>query len=155
MPGRGSCRCVVKLCETLKLWGQVFTFEVADCAAAMARPLRLGFPGAARHIASRGNARQPIYLDDQERLAFLEVLAKAVERYRWPCYAYCLMLNPPPAHRNPGSQSLPGDAAAFSAQVKKAQRAYRRFVAQGGRVGWFWEGRSSEGGLSRCFGSGL
>ena len=87
----------------------------------MARPLRLGFPAAARHITSRGNARQPIHLDDQERLAFLEVLAEVVERYRWRCYAYCLMLNLPPAQRNPGSQSLPGDAVAFSAQAKRAQ----------------------------------
>jgi len=111
----------------------------------MARPLRLEFPGAARHITSRGNAGQPICLDDQDRLAFLEVLAGVVERYRyrWRCYAYCLMLNLPPAHRNPGNQSLPGDAAAFSAQAKQAQRAYRRFVAQGKRVVWFWEGRSS------------
>ena len=53
----------------------------------MARPLRLGFPGAVYHITSRGNARQPIHLNDQDRLAFLEVLAKAVERYRWRCYA--------------------------------------------------------------------
>ncbi|HIQ00499.1 TPA: hypothetical protein EYH33_08260 [Candidatus Bipolaricaulota bacterium] len=87
----------------------------------MARPLRLEFPGAACHITSRGNAGQPIYLDGQDRLAFLEVLAGVVESYRWRCYAYCLMLNPPPVHRNPGSQSLPGDAAAFSAQAKRAQ----------------------------------
>ncbi|HIQ00269.1 TPA: addiction module toxin RelE, partial [Candidatus Bipolaricaulota bacterium] len=58
-----------------------------------ARPLRLEFPGAARHITSRGNARQPIYLDDQARLAFLEVLAEVVDRHRWRCYAYCLMDN--------------------------------------------------------------
>jgi len=56
-------------------------------AAAVARPLRLEFPGAVYHITSRGNARQLIYLDDQDRLAFLEVLAEVVERYRWHCYA--------------------------------------------------------------------
>ena len=57
----------------------------------MVRPLRLELPGAARHITSRGNAGQPIHLDAQDRLAFLEVLAEVVERYRWRCYAYCLM----------------------------------------------------------------
>ncbi len=59
----------------------------------MARPLRLEFPGALYHITSRGNAGQEIFLDDEDRRAFLEILAEVVERYRFRCYAYCLMGN--------------------------------------------------------------
>ncbi|MGY4707263.1 REP-associated tyrosine transposase [Candidatus Bipolaricaulota sp. J31] len=59
----------------------------------MARPLRLEFPGALYHITSRGNAGQEVFLDDEDRLAFLEILAEVVERYRFRCYAYCLMGN--------------------------------------------------------------
>ncbi|MGY4707037.1 REP-associated tyrosine transposase [Candidatus Bipolaricaulota sp. J31] len=59
----------------------------------MARPLRLEFPGALYHITSRGNAGQKIFTDDEDRLAFLEIIAEVVERYRFRCYAYCLMGN--------------------------------------------------------------
>jgi hypothetical protein len=42
----------------------------------MARPLRLEFPGAVHHVTSCGNARGPIYRDDEDRKAFLRVLAE-------------------------------------------------------------------------------
>jgi len=59
----------------------------------MARPLRLEYPGAVYHVTARGNARQPIFLGDEDRLAFLEVLGSVVERFNWECHAYCLMEN--------------------------------------------------------------
>jgi len=59
----------------------------------MARPLRLEFPGAIYHVTSRGNARQKIYVDDNDRLLFLSNLDSVVERYNWICHAYCLMNN--------------------------------------------------------------
>ncbi|WP_240457241.1 hypothetical protein [Vibrio neptunius] len=31
----------------------------------MSRPLRIEYAGALYHVTSRGNARQPIYLDEQ------------------------------------------------------------------------------------------
>ena len=57
----------------------------------MARPLRLEFPGALYHITSRGNARQEIFLSDDDRTSFLNLLGREVEQLRWRCYAYCLM----------------------------------------------------------------
>jgi len=59
----------------------------------MARPLRIEFPGALYHVTSRGNARQPIYLDDTDRRRFLEGLGDMVTTHRWVCHAYCLMTN--------------------------------------------------------------
>ena len=59
----------------------------------MARPLRLQFPGAVYHLTSRGNARQPIFLTDDDRQRFCQVLAQVVSRYAWRCHAYCLMDN--------------------------------------------------------------
>ncbi len=59
----------------------------------MSRPLRIEFEGAVYHITSRGNARQAIFLDDEDREQFLSVLASVVERFRWLCHAYCLMDN--------------------------------------------------------------
>ncbi|MGA6827823.1 REP-associated tyrosine transposase [Nitrospira sp. NS4] len=59
----------------------------------MARPLRIEFPGALYHITSRGNARQRVFRDDEDRETFLATLAWVVERFGWRCHAYCLMEN--------------------------------------------------------------
>jgi REP element-mobilizing transposase RayT len=59
----------------------------------MARPLRLEFPGAVYHVMARGNAKQAIYLDDRDRVAFLEALWRICKRLDWQVWAYCLMNN--------------------------------------------------------------
>jgi putative transposase len=59
----------------------------------MARPLRLEYEGAVHHVTSRGNAGEEIFLNDADRIRFLEVLGTVVERFGWICYAYCLMTN--------------------------------------------------------------
>ncbi|MCL4490446.1 MAG: hypothetical protein M1510_00865 [Nitrospirae bacterium] len=38
----------------------------------MARPPRIEFPGALYHVIVRGNQRQDIFLDDQDRAEYLE-----------------------------------------------------------------------------------
>jgi putative transposase len=59
----------------------------------MARPLRIEYPGALYHVTSRGNARQKIFWTDKDRRYFIELLTHLIERFRWVCYAYCLMDN--------------------------------------------------------------
>ena len=59
----------------------------------MARPLRIEFPGAVYHLTARGNARQNIVLDDEDRQRFLSVLERVVSRFQLAVYAYCLMDN--------------------------------------------------------------
>ncbi|MGA7966863.1 MAG: transposase [Gammaproteobacteria bacterium] len=59
----------------------------------MARPLRIEFNGALYHVTSRGDRREDIYEDDEDREAFLAVLAEVVRRFNWICHAYCLMDN--------------------------------------------------------------
>jgi putative transposase len=59
----------------------------------MSRPLRLEFAGALYHITSRGNARNLIYLQDDDFELFLQILANVCERYNWVVHAYCLMNN--------------------------------------------------------------
>lgn len=59
----------------------------------MARPLRIEVPDGLFHLTARGNARQPIWLDDTDARFLLETLAKVIGRYGWECHAYCLMPN--------------------------------------------------------------
>jgi putative transposase len=59
----------------------------------MVRPLRIEFSGALYHVTSRGDGRENIYLDDEDRQRFLSVLAHVCERFNWAVHAYCLMDN--------------------------------------------------------------
>jgi REP-associated tyrosine transposase len=59
----------------------------------MPRPHRLQIAGGTYHLTSRGNRRQRIFLDDQDRRTFLGILAAVVGRRGWRCSAYCLMPN--------------------------------------------------------------
>ncbi len=76
-------------------WGQVLQCHMAPalCCAVMARPLRIEFPGALYHVTARGDRREDIYLDDQDRRAFLGLLGRVCQRFDWACHAYCLMTN--------------------------------------------------------------
>jgi hypothetical protein len=73
--------------------GQVLHYHIIALPVSMARPLRIKFPGALYHITSRGNDRADIYLGDEDRQAFLDVLGEVCQRMQWVCYAYCLITN--------------------------------------------------------------
>ena len=59
----------------------------------MPRELRDELAGAIHHVFARGNAKQAIYLDDEDRERYLAVLGRAVLRQGWRCLAFCLMDN--------------------------------------------------------------
>ncbi|WP_428356864.1 transposase [Methyloprofundus sp.] len=59
----------------------------------MARPLRLEFPNALYHVTSRGDRREDIFDDDEDRIIFLNILGKVVTDFNWLCHGYCLMSN--------------------------------------------------------------
>jgi putative transposase len=59
----------------------------------MPRKLRVEYEGAIYHVMNRGDRREPIFLDDKDRLTFLETLAQACQKCGWQVHAYCLMHN--------------------------------------------------------------
>lgn len=59
----------------------------------MARPLRINRPGAWYHVRGRGIERRIIYLDDRDRLHWLELAGEAAEMFHWRFHAYTLMDN--------------------------------------------------------------
>jgi REP element-mobilizing transposase RayT len=101
----------------------------------MARPLRIEFPGALYHITSRGDRQEAIFEDDEDRQAFLCVLAEVVERYHWICHAYCLMLN----HYHLVIETTEGNLSRGMRQLNGVytQASNRRH----GRVGHLFQGR--------------
>jgi len=59
----------------------------------MARPLRIELAGGLYHVTSRGDRREDIYLDDADRMAWLELFGQVCRRFNWVCHAWCLMDN--------------------------------------------------------------
>jgi REP element-mobilizing transposase RayT len=59
----------------------------------MPRKLRVEFPGALYHVMNRGDRREDIFRDDQDRARFLETLAEACTKTGWQVHAFCLMPN--------------------------------------------------------------
>jgi putative transposase len=59
----------------------------------MARPLRIEYPGAYYHVMNRGQSRRSIFIEDQGRQTFLDLLADMARLWKVKIYAYCLMDN--------------------------------------------------------------
>src|SRR5687768_10187557 len=59
----------------------------------MARPLRVIVENGWYHITARGNERQAIFRDDQDRKRFLAWIEESAETYHWRVHAYVLMPN--------------------------------------------------------------
>ena len=59
----------------------------------MGRKLRVEYPGAIYHVMNRGDRRELIFADDQDRELFVEMLGEAGEKTGWEVHVYCLMPN--------------------------------------------------------------
>jgi REP element-mobilizing transposase RayT len=85
---------------------------------AMPRKPRENVEGGIYHVYARGNAGDPVYRDDSDRLAYLGRLGAVVGHRQWRCLAYCLMTNhlhlllvTPTANLSAGMQDLQGNYA--------------------------------------------
>lgn len=102
----------------------------------MPRQLRQSTPGWPMHIVQRGNNRQDIFLDDQERYTYLSLLRESAEKHSVCIHSWVLMTNhthllcTPNKERSCSKlmQSLAGKYAAF-------------FNKKHSRTGPIWEGR--------------
>jgi len=59
----------------------------------VARPLRIEFPGAWYHVTNRGAGRRPVFVSDDDRESFLELLSELEERFGVEIHAYSLAGN--------------------------------------------------------------
>ena len=88
------------------------------------------------HALNRGNNRADVFFGDGDRLAFLEALAKAKERYPFRLFAYCLMTN----HVHLAIRPDPGQSISRIMQsitVAHTWRHHRRHQTSG----HVWQGR--------------
>ena len=59
----------------------------------MARKLRVEYPGAIYHVMNRGDRREAIFQDDEDRQRFVSTLGEACAKTGWQVHALCLMCN--------------------------------------------------------------
>ena len=101
----------------------------------MARPLRIQYDGAVYHVSSRGNARKPIFKDQEDRIQLLNTLHQINNRFNWLCHAYCLMNN----HFHLIIETPDGN---LSSGMRQLNGIYtQRFNRKHHRVGHVFQGR--------------
>jgi len=57
----------------------------------VARKRRIDYGGAIQHVAVNGNNRQPMFVDDVDRMNLIVLLRSTAERYQWQVWSYCQM----------------------------------------------------------------
>jgi REP element-mobilizing transposase RayT len=57
----------------------------------MARSIRIEYPGAFYHVMARGNRREAIFLDEEDRRFFLKAVGEACAMTGWRVHAWVLM----------------------------------------------------------------
>jgi Transposase IS200 like len=98
----------------------------------MARKLRIQYPGALYHVMNRGDRREAIFADDEDRERLLQTLTEACTKTGWQVHAYCLMRNHfEQADRRPGPSHF-GEAV----QEAETVQAERLVVEELKGMGW-------------------
>jgi len=59
----------------------------------MPRKLRVEYPRAIYHVMHRGDRREPIFRDEEDRKLFLLTLGQCCGKTDWQVHAWCLMAN--------------------------------------------------------------
>lgn len=102
----------------------------------MARLPRLVVPGQMHHVLQRGNNRQAVFVDDEDRRHYLDHLREATRLHGVQVHAYVLMAN---------HVHLLATPAQEMGLARAMQTLGRRYVTQfnqrHGRSGTLWEGR--------------
>ncbi len=68
-------------------------FLVFENLCPMPRKLRAEYEGAIYRVMNRGDRREPIFVDEEDRHLFLETLGETCGKTGWQVHAYCLMGN--------------------------------------------------------------
>jgi len=92
---------------------------------------RIGF----HHIVNRGVEKRRIYMDDEDRVRFLEILQESAEVYRFEIYSYVLMDN----HYHLLIKTSALNLSLLMRQINACYSMY--FNRKYKRVGPLWQGR--------------
>lgn len=109
----------------------------------MPRTARLVIPGYPHHIVQRGNRRQPVFWDDNDRRSYLDLLNIHAKSAGIEFWAYCLMNN----HIH--LVAVPKHEKSFAIGLADVHVRYTRMINfREGWRGYLWEGRFKSHPLS-------
>jgi len=102
----------------------------------MARLPRLAVPDLPYHVTQRGNRRQAVFFQDDDRRLYLSLLQAQAQRYGLEVWAYCLMTN------HVHLVVMPRRAESLTRAIAETHRRYTRAVNfREGWRGYLWQGR--------------
>ena len=102
----------------------------------MPRVARIVIPNCPHHVTQRGNNRQDVFFDDDDRRMYLELLAEESEKHGVRIDGYCLMTNHVHLIATPGmEESL---AKAFGRTHFRYTQYVNRLYGRGGHL---WQNR--------------
>ena len=97
------------------------------------RRVAVGYP---HHITQRGNNREPVFFDDEDRWAYLGLLRHYTQEHRVDIWAYCLMTN----HTH--LLAVPHEPQGLARGVGLANMTYTQYVNRKyRRSGRIWQNR--------------
>jgi putative transposase len=91
----------------------------------MARIARVVVPDYPHHVIHRGNRRERVFFDDNDRRTYLEYLYEQAKRTGIEFWAYCLMDN------HVHFIAVPKKEDSFARGFAQAHKLYTRSVASG------------------------
>ena len=107
---------------------------------AMPRVARIVVPGWPHHVTQRGNNRQDVFFVDDDRRAYLTILAEQCRRYRVGMLGYCLMTNH--VHLIPVPRADDEDGASMAKAIGRTHWLYAQHVNRlHRRSGHLWQNR--------------
>ncbi|AKI96645.1 transposase [Kosmotoga pacifica] len=102
----------------------------------MPRSARIVLEGIAHHITQRGNYRQNVFEDPEDRIKYLELIKEYSTKYELKIYAYCLMNN------HVHFIVVPEREDSLAMTFKYAHMRYSQyFNRKHRRTGHLWQGR--------------
>jgi putative transposase len=97
------------------------------------REVAIGYP---HHITQRGNNREPVFVDDEDRWTYLDALNHYTQKYQVDIWAYCLMTN----HIH--LLAVPHDQNSLARGVGLANMVYTQYLNRKyNRSGRIWQNR--------------
>src|SRR6266567_9240041 len=97
--------------------------------------MRVQYEGAVYHLMSRGDRREVIFHDEQDRQRFIETLGQCCGRTGWQVHALCLM----PNHfhlvaETPQANLVEGMKWLLGVYTGRFNRRHRLFATKNGSV---------------------
>jgi len=102
----------------------------------MPRIARIVIPGCPHHIIQRGNRRQPVFFSDDDKVLYLDLLKRQIDKHGLSIWAYCLMNN------HVHLVAVPADKESLAKGLAEVHRKYTSLInIREDWKGYLWQGR--------------